>query len=132
MNTKSINLTDVLSVYTGIMLPNPEHETPINAVYQVMDHVTGQSLMTHHLAILLKPVAAELARQFPFLVDLTTPERGNLTSDAYLESLSDWVSRVKAAHGERVNVAQGSGFEKVSPFDGIPEGKKVMVVEVDE
>lgn len=132
MNIKSIDLTDVLSVYTGILLPNPEHEAPINAIYQVMDHVTGQSLMTHHLALLQKPVAAELERQFPFLADLTPPKQGNLTNDAHLSALSAWVNEAKKVHGVRVNVVEAADFNQVDLFDGLPDKKKVVVVEVDK
>lgn len=56
---KQYHLADVLSVTTGILLPSPNREHPIDAMYDILGYMTGEDLFTHAL-----PSAADAARPF--------------------------------------------------------------------
>lgn len=129
MTIKRLDLGAVLAVYTGIALPDSGGSNPVDPLYAVMNHVTGQSLMTHQLATLQEEVAAELMRQHPFLRGIRMPVKGSQSDEEWVADLSVWVADMKKVHGETIPVATKSDFRRVGPLDGIPADKEFIVVE---
>lgn len=133
MSKKILDLADVLSVTTGIPLPNANREYPIDGIYLVMNHVTGNSLMTHQLTALLDEVTESLYRQHPFLEGVEVPEAGAKdTRDEYVAMLRTWIATKERIHGKTLEVETDPSFGQVNPLDYMPEGKEVIVVEVKE
>lgn len=133
MTKKIFALADVLSVSTGVTLPNDENHSPLDAVYGVMNHVTGSSLMTHQLPAFFDEVAESLMRQHPFLESIELPKRGEKDSnDEYVALLRSWVKSKERVHGKTLEIEQDPSFGSISPLDGLPEGKKIIPVVINE
>jgi hypothetical protein len=131
---KAFPLGDVLAVYTGIVLPIKEHDSPLDAFFGVVEHLTGQYLLLPNMRILLEPSAAELVRQHPFLADVEAPKIGNgETPEHYTDiTLPSWMDRMVRRHGPTVEVEQRAGeFPQCGPLDGMPEDMKVIVVKME-
>lgn len=74
MTTKTFPLGTVLSITTGHMLaPNG-----IGGVYEILNHMTGDSIYTHQIPRVLRECAPYLLKQFPALAEIdvsaVTPE----------------------------------------------------------
>lgn len=129
MTKKTFALADVLSVSTETLIPNDEHESPIDAIYGVMNHVTGNSLMSHQIPYLQDEVAESLMQQHPFLESIELPKRGEMDSnDEYTALLRSWIKSKERIHGKTLEVEKDSSFGNINPFDGLPEGKRVSPV----
>lgn len=63
MATKRFHISDVLSITTG-RLVSDRH---MDGVYDILNHMTGESLFTHQLGRASKACKPELLRQFPVL-----------------------------------------------------------------
>lgn len=70
MITKRFHLGDVLSVTTGVFV------TPggIEALYELLNFMTGDNLFTHQLPRASEECAPELLRQHPELAEVVVPE----------------------------------------------------------
>jgi hypothetical protein len=60
---KSFDLGDVLTISTGFMVA----ASGINAVYEMLNFMTNDSLFTHQLPRAMKECQPYLVRQYPFL-----------------------------------------------------------------
>lgn len=120
MTKKIFSLSDVLSVSTGAYLPSNHHQSHTEAIHGVMNHVTGSSLMSHQLPVLLEEVAESLMRQHPFLESIELPKRGEKDSnDEYVALLRSWVKTKERVHGKTLEIEQDHSFD---PIDEFPEG----------
>lgn len=89
---------DVLSVVTGILVT--DRRPPIDAVYDVCNHVLGDSVWTHQLVAAATEASRHITAQHPWLADLTPPEAGPDNLDA----LMAWRRHVEAEHGEELTL----------------------------
>lgn len=69
MTTKNFTAPDLVTVYTGMMI-SPRL---IECVYDILDHMTGDNLMTHQLPTAVKAVRPALLEQHPWLEDVDVP-----------------------------------------------------------
>jgi hypothetical protein len=85
MTTKSFHIGDVLSITDG-KLVSPDH---IGGVYNILNWMTGESLMTHQLPRVSLECKPYLAEQFPELAKVVVPAGINSEAAAlaYLETL---------------------------------------------
>jgi hypothetical protein len=60
------HLGDLLSISDGRLL-SPEH---IGGVYKILNHMTGDNLMTHQLPLACDAMLPELLTQHPWLKDV--------------------------------------------------------------
>jgi len=101
---KTFHITDILSVSTGTLLPHPENTDPKDngaswdGLYGVLNHMTGDNLMTHQLLLASPIMRPFLVQEHPWLEGLTVPEDRDLTV------LKDWVAGLGAEHGEQLEV----------------------------
>jgi hypothetical protein len=91
MHTKSFHLGDVLSVTTG-RLVSPDH---IGGIYNVLNFMTGDDLMTHQLPRACEECARELLRQHPDLAAVEVPEKFN--GEAHVH---EWLRQQVCLFGE--------------------------------
>lgn len=63
------HILDVVTTYTGIML------TPagVSGIYEVLNHMTGDNLMTHQLPMASRAVLSAMKGQHPWLDDIVVP-----------------------------------------------------------
>jgi hypothetical protein len=60
---KDFKLSDVISVYSGILLSNGG----VTGLYEVLNYLTGQTLMTHQLPRAANECKDGISNQLPFL-----------------------------------------------------------------
>jgi hypothetical protein len=94
MTTKSFYTGDILSITTGYLLTR---EPGLGAVYEILNHLTGDSLMTHQIPLAADAMTPELHQQLPWTRDLT-PAAGDT------ETLLAWRDQAIADHGEYHNL----------------------------
>lgn len=87
VSARTFPLGDVLTVTTGVLLA----ERGIAAVYELLDYMTGNSLMTHQLPRAGRECAPWLVAQHPWLADIPEPKGLDSLEDcrAWLEPLAD-------------------------------------------
>lgn len=118
-------LGDILSVTTG-RLVSRKH---IGGIYEVLNFMTGASLLTHQLPRAAKSCGPELLRQLPQLVEVEVPEglRGE-------EAIFAWLDNVKAKYGAKHPVtALAPGYQFKNPFtewDDLTGGKPIAAMVV--
>lgn len=86
-----LHLGDILSVTTD-RLVSPDH---IGGVYRILNHMTGDNLMTHQLPAAAEAMKPQLVAQFPTLAAIQAPE--SFRDEAHVHS---WLADQVAAHGE--------------------------------
>jgi hypothetical protein len=69
-DTRDFPLADILSITTGRLLSHRH----MDGVYEILNHLTGDNLMTHQLPRAAETCRPALIAQHPFLVDLTVAE----------------------------------------------------------
>lgn len=96
MTTKRFHIGDILSITTS-RLVSPRH---IDGVYDILNWMTGDDLMTHQLPRASDECAPSLRAQFPDLAGLT------LLPDFHGKADVDrWLARQVAVYGETREVA---------------------------
>jgi hypothetical protein len=65
--TRSFSLGQVLSVTTGTLL------CPIGEVYEILDYLSGEALMTHQLPRVSREAEPWILEQHPALADVWCP-----------------------------------------------------------
>lgn len=93
--TKTFHIGDVLSAATG-RLVSPRH---VDGVYDILNWMTGENLMTHQLPRVSREVEPFLREQFPELTAVTIPD----TIDSR-ETCDAWLETIYPQFGERVEL----------------------------
>lgn len=88
-------LGDVLSITTGKLVSPRKME----GVYDILNFVTGENLMTHQLIRASEVAAPELLKQHPALADIDVPEE--FVDE---EHVWTWLHEQEAVYGEFVTV----------------------------
>jgi hypothetical protein len=92
VTTKSFHISDLLSVVPGIFVS----KDGVSGIYNILNHLTGDELMTHQLPLASDAVSPDLIQQFPWLKDIPEPSpRLNTWEDC-----AAWVASLAAVHGE--------------------------------
>jgi len=91
-NIKTFTLRTVLSVTTGRLLTEPKgpRDNGIDRMYELLNHMTGDSAFTHQLGRFAEECKPWLFRWFPELA----------TASACLDKLDDWIKRDKTGTNE--------------------------------
>lgn len=96
-DTRDFPIGDILSVTTGFVV-STSGKHPIDGVYAILNHMTGDSLMTHQLPRAAKAARPALLRQHPKLagVDASGLDAG---------TVPQWVADQEARFGATLPVA---------------------------
>lgn len=98
---KTFPTGDLVSVSTGYVMP----PNGIGGIYGLLNHLTGDNLMTHQLPMAGEQMRPHLEQQFPWLVGLQPPILDGVEDGAIRKAtLEAWVAEVSAAHGEQHEV----------------------------
>lgn len=98
MNTRTFHIGDILSAMTG-RLVSPDH---IDGVYNILNWMSGESLMTHQLPRVCREAEPVLRERFPDLAAIDIPE---WDGQATKEIVYAWLDEQAAIHGETREVA---------------------------
>ncbi len=94
--TVRFHLGDILSVTTGFLV-SPRH---MDAFYDLLGYMTGESLVTHQLPRAMNECAPRLLEQHPDLADVPVPDRFEGK-----EHVDRWLAEQVARFGEYRDVA---------------------------
>jgi hypothetical protein len=160
--TKDFAVEDVVSVYSGSLLTDPdstEHDYPIEPVYKVIDWVLDTAISTIGIVVVQPDVAAELERQFPWLSEVAIPEFSQgldgLTSDELSarfgyrnergiieQRIREFNEHLRTTYGARLQVARKAGpayetnpLKDIADYDaknGTDVMGKTVIVAVDD
>lgn len=97
MEKKSFHIGDILSITTHHLVSH-DH---IGGVYNLLDWMTDESLMTHQLGRASDVALPYLLQEFPFLEVIKYPT-GMVEKDA----IFDWVDKQAILHGDWHEVSQ--------------------------
>jgi len=113
--TKNFHIGDILSVLTD-RLVSPDH---IGGVYNILNWMTGDSLMTHQLPRVSDECRPSLCDQHPDLAAVVVP--ADLSGEGPVKA---WVAEQVAVYGETRPVAPLSPADHTS-IDPIAEIKMI-------
>ena len=107
--TKNFHIGDILSVTTG-KLVSPRH---IGGVYDILNWMTGESLMTHQLPRVSRECEPFLKAQHPDLSEIVVPDSVNSE-----ETLLFWLAEQTERYGETRPVAPlaASDHTRIDPI----------------
>lgn len=88
--SKAFHLGDILSITTHALV-SPDH---MNGVYNILNHLTGDNLMTHQLPAAADQMTPVLVAQFPELAAIEAPEFADQ------EHVETWLAEQAAIYGE--------------------------------
>lgn len=111
-DTREFDLADILSITTGRLLSH-QH---MGGVYEILNHLTGDDLMTHQLPRAADTCRPALIEQHPFLADLTPPD-----GDVPLDRLMAWLAEAEEQYGYRLPVAPLAVWVHRNPIEELVE-----------
>jgi hypothetical protein len=96
MSTRSFHLGDILTVTTD-RLVSPRH---MDGVYDLLNHMTGDSLFTHQLGRASDECKPHLLAQHPDLAGIEVPDFDAIRRDRVKAWVDEWLARQVAQFGE--------------------------------
>jgi len=99
--TRTFHLGDILSITTS-RLVSPRH---IEGVYDILDFMTGEDLMTHQLPRAARECEGPLLAQHPDLAAAVPPEKFGDDPESAKEAVDRWLAGQVAVYGETRDVA---------------------------
>jgi hypothetical protein len=123
METKQFHLGDILSITTG-RLVSPRH---IDGVYDILNHMTGDSLFTHQLGRASDEYKPYLIMEMPWLAEI---DHSSVTTDNWQQWLQEQVAKYGEMH--EVRPIHPEDHEIIDPVDelrrmGVDESKIVTI-----
>lgn len=117
---KRFDISDVLSI-THERLVSTRHMT---GVYEILNHLTGESLFTHALPRAARVCAPVLLKRFPALA---------ADSAAHVDTTNwrEWLAEMRAKHGDSFDIEPLSPgeYKALDPLaEPILDGKRVITV----
>lgn len=101
-NTRKFHLANLLCVSTGFLFQEPGTDYPIDAVYNILDYMTGDSLQTVALGRAADECKPYLLEQHPFLKEISVEDmRGNKDLQAWKNRLAELVAKYGEFHEVR-------------------------------
>jgi len=98
LTTKTFHLGDILTITTGGRLVSPRH---MEGVYDILNWMTGENLMTHQLPRAARECEGPLLAQHPDLAAVTVPgEFGDGTPGGAKRAVDAWLAEQVAVYGE--------------------------------
>lgn len=130
MTTKTFHLGDILTITTGCLV-SPRH---IGGVYDILNFMTGDNLMTHQLPRASEECQGPLLAQHPDLAAIVPP--GDFGPDAKA-GVEAWLAEQVAVYGEAREVAPLAAGEHahIDPFTELHQmapHAEVIVVELPD
>lgn len=110
MSTRQFHLGDVLTITTGALV-SPQH---MGGVYDVLNWMTGDNLMTHQLPRAADECKPHLLAQHPDLAGVEVPDFSAVDRDQVEDVVLTWLAEQVAIFGEYRDVAPlGAGEHTV-------------------
>lgn len=125
MDARDFDLADILSITTGRLLSHRH----MDGIYDILNFLTGDNLMTHQLPRAADTCRGPLIEQLPFLAELTVAE------DMEVDALFAWLAETETHYGTRHPVTPLATWEHRNPLAELAEmagGKPIIPVVLAE
>ena len=124
MSYKQFPLSTILTVTTGRLLTTPKGDSDngIGALYEILEHMTGESPFTHSLGRFAEECEPQLLLTVPELRNVRLDELDKMLKEP--DGISNWLKRCVDEWGmqERYSVGQIlGGHERINPIDELME-----------
>lgn len=113
MTTKTFDLGTVLTITTGRLL------TDIGSVYEILNFMTGDNLMTHQLPRASEACEKPLLAQFPKLAEITIPDK--FEGPDLKHSVQNFLATAVRVVGNTFEVEPLESFEHKNPLTELAE-----------
>lgn len=110
--SKTFHIGDILSCTTGRLLS----PTGMSGIYEILNYMTGDDLMTHQLVRAAKVVEPVLKAAFPDLAGVTVPE-----FDGDVDKISAWFDEQVRIYGETREVEPLAVWQHRNPLVELAE-----------
>jgi hypothetical protein len=124
MTTKTFDLGTVLTVTTGRLL------TDIGNVYNILDFMTNDNLMTHQLPRASNACTKPLLAQFPQLNEVEVPESFEGEDHDPHAAVKNWLDTQKVIYGNAFEVEPLESFEHKNPLTELADMRPDMPIVV--
>jgi len=134
MRTKSFTIDDILSVMSDTLVSRRH----IGGVYDVLNHMTGESLMTHQLPRASREAEPSLREQFPDLAAIEIPDWSAFSANEVRAAVFAWVDEQIAQHGEtrEVRALDPDDHTRIDPITELsmlrPDAEVIVVTTTPE
>ncbi len=130
--TRSFALGDILTVATSVLV-SPRH---MDAVYDLCNFMTGDSLFTHQLPRACRECEPEIYRQHPDLRAIEKPDFTNCPAGQVETAVRAWLVEQEGQYGTAREIAPmpAEAHTRLDPFDELAMNYphvKVLGVAVD-
>lgn len=132
-DTRDFHLGDILSVTTG-RLVSPRH---IDGVYDVLNFMTGDDLMTHQLPRAAGECKEPLLAQHPDLRAIQVPYFGAESRDEAEEAVARWLAEQVATYGQTRAITplaaeDHTHIDPITELQAMRENPQIVVIEVPD
>lgn len=108
---RDFDLADILSITTGRLLSHRH----IDGVYDILNHLTGDSLMTHQLPRAADTAGPALLEQHPQLAGIEPPR------DISVSEIEQWLAQAEETYGYTLPVTPLAQWEHRNPLTELVE-----------
>lgn len=99
--TKQFHIGDIISITDGSLV-SPRH---IGGVYDILNWMTGESLMTHQLPRAMRECEGSLRAQHPDIAAIKTPDWSGVAKDQIEAAVRSWLAKQVDIHGSTREVS---------------------------
>ena len=134
METKSFHIGDVLSAMTGTLV-SPRY---IGGVYDVLNWMTGESLVTHQLPRASRECEGTLREAFPDLAAIKFPDWSRVPdADKERVIVREWLASQVATHGEtrevpRLSEQDHTRIDPIAEFKMMRPDAEIITVDLGD
>ena len=127
------SLGDVLTITTGKLVSR----TGIDAIYKILNYMTGDNLFTHQLPRGMEECAPWLLRWYPALAEIQVPEFDQEDIEERKTAIFAWVDSLVPKYGAELEVKRipqddHDQIDPVTELEGMIGKDRVIVVDPDE
>lgn len=128
---KEFHISQIISVYTGVLIPTPGTKYAIDGVYEILDYMVGESLQTVQLPRVAKECRPYLREEFPWLEQIQSGiVLAGVNEQNWPEALEMWVKMYGAFHDVRPIHAED--HENLHPIEDLRRINPVVgVITID-
>lgn len=132
---KTFHVSQLISVYTGVLLPTPGTDHTIDGVCALLDYMVGESLQTVALPRAAEEVRPYLLEAHPWLYN-TIAAAANIDATNWRTALEIFVKEYGEWH--EVQPIRGEDHEHIDPVEEFvrmrPDAKSIIIglIDIDE
>ena len=127
--TKEFPTGDVLSVVTDRLVPSDGHKHPVDAIYSVLNWMTGESVYTHQIPRIGREAKKVILAMHPHLAE-AVKEAEQVSGDNWREWRDRWINRYGPnIAAPKMTIAEHERIDPLSELSEMVHLDKIIVVQ---